>query len=172
MEDTSEKFMTFDEPVIHDKMPTFLKVLCILTFVGCGIGLIGLIYTLAAGTDAQATIDKLQNQPNNSMLTDMITGMEAKIGEMNRWMTYQHYVTAANILLCLGGALLMWKRRKTGFYLYAAGQIVTIVFSVLYYNVVKDIPFLGVTTLITFILTFLVYAAFIVMYGANLKHMR
>lgn len=163
---------TFDEPIIEDKLPVFLKVLCILTFVGCGLSLIGIIYNLAAGTNAQSTIDKLQLQQGNEMIDGMVAGMKSKITVMDKWMKIQTYVSIANLALCLTGALLMWKRKKAGFYLYTLAQILLVAVSIGYYTVIKDVPFLGITTLITQIIMIIFYGAFVIMYAANLKHMR
>jgi len=81
--------------------PTFLTVLCILTFIGSGLGvlggLLGMVGTSALGMFA----------PQGTMLVQIL-GLAASG-------------------LCLYGALQMWGLKKQGFTLYLIGAVIGIV---------------------------------------------
>lgn len=95
---------TLDTPVGAAKRPTFLTVLCILTFVGSGLGILGgflgLIGTSALGMFA----------PQGTIIVQII-GLAAA-------------------LLCLFGAIKMWGLFKQGFLIYVLGSLLSIVGSV------------------------------------------
>lgn len=75
--------------------------------------------------------------------------------------------------LCLIGVIMMWQLKKTGFYLYVIGEIVPSIYTLIVYGgVAASIPFLGDAVLMLYILSFGFPVAFIIMYAANLKHMK
>jgi hypothetical protein len=131
------------------KRPTFLTVLCILTFIGSGLGVLsGLIMLIAAGmSDTLSTIPFLGNAVE-----------AASVGGT----TY----TIISLLLSitsLYGAISMWGLKKMGFYLYLIAQILMLI-----------IPFIFLPTLVAmagFIVGIIFTAAFIIMYAVNLKHL-
>lgn len=45
-----DNHVNFDEPIIQDKMPKFLRVLVILTLVNTGLAILGGISSLIMGT--------------------------------------------------------------------------------------------------------------------------
>jgi len=74
--------------------------------------------------------------------------------------------------LCLIGVIMMWKLKKTGFFLYLVGEIVPSIYSLIVYGgAAASIPFLGDAVLMIYILSFGFPIAFIIMYALNLKHM-
>jgi hypothetical protein len=161
-----------DEPM-QDKMPVFLKVLCILTFVSCGLSLLTTIYGLTIGDNLRESVMQMQQVSTGSgELDKMAAGMEANLAEMEKWTKYGHYLMLGNIALTLTGALMMWQRKKMGFFIYVFGQILPIISVIGSYSAMKNIPFMGVGVLIGAIFTVLFAVAFVIMYGVNLKHMR
>jgi hypothetical protein len=82
-------------------------------------------------------------------------------------LTIHYAIGLVGNLLCLFGALQMWKLKKMGYFIYIAGQVLPIVSSVIYLG---DFLFtsLGMTAMLTAIIF---PVAFIIMYGINLKHM-
>jgi FtsH-binding integral membrane protein len=116
--------------------PTFLTVLCILTFIGSGLGaLFMLLATVGMGA-----------------LMESIPGMEAAMGGGTAYFAVGTILAAASLY----GAIQMWKLKKMGFFIYAgangvgiivpllfgmpfgiAGAIIPILFIVLYYLNVK-----------------------------------
>jgi hypothetical protein len=81
--------------------PTFLTVLCILTFIGSGLGVLGGILALV-GSSALGMFS-----PQGSLVS-------AAVG-----------LVAAG--LCLFGAVKMWGLYKQGFTLYLAGSVLSLV---------------------------------------------
>lgn len=119
--------------------PTFLTVLCILSFIGAGISIVLLLMvTVLAGAATGAV------------------GATSGVGMM--W-TYI-LLAIAMVAVSLIGVIKMWKLQKQGFYLYTGAAIAGIIIDVS----LSGTDFNIVSVLIT--------AAFIAMYGANLKHMK
>lgn len=83
------------------KRPSFLTVLCILTFIGSGLGVLGGILGLI-GSSALGMF-----APQGTMVVQIIG------------------LAAAG--LCLFGAIQMWGLKKQGFMLYLAGAVLGIV---------------------------------------------
>ena len=143
--------------IIENKLPQFLKVLCILTFIGGGLGIFSNVFGLLAL--------KTTHSFNVALME-----AAAKSGEMldPETMLYNSKVTIISGIIssigCLIGAILMWKLKKTGFYIYTFFQICSIIFPILF-------PIIPGTTLMT-ILGLLFPLAFIVLYAINLKHMK
>lgn len=84
--------------------PGFLTVLCILTFIGSGLGLLGSILGLV-GSSALGMF-----APQGTMIVQLI-GMAASA-------------------LCLFGAVQMWGLKKQGFMMYLLGAVLGIVGSI------------------------------------------
>lgn len=87
--------------------PTFLTVLCILTFIGSGLGLLGGLFGLLGASFFIA----LPGAAGGTTLV-VIIGLLASI-------------------LCLFGAIKMWGLAKQGFTLYLLGAILAIVASII-----------------------------------------
>lgn len=156
--------------------PTFLTVLCILTFIGSGWGVIGsAIQYASAGVQAQSlsiTKDKMskdiaKKDPDDKgaqFAEKMISSVSGSFTEKNI-----KNVAIASILgslLCLGGAFLMWGLKKTGFYLYVAGILIGIIAPFVIFgtgNLMAVISSVGAG---------FIGIVFIILYGVNLKHMR
>ena len=93
------------EENLQSTRPTFLTVLCILTFIGSGLGVIGNLLGLAG----------------SAALASFSTGGGAM------WSV----VGLAASGLCLYGAIQMWGLKKQGFMLYAAGVGISILTSII-----------------------------------------
>lgn len=99
------------------KRPVFLTVLCILTFIGSGLGLLfGLLALVAAGY-IQGIIDSIPG----------MTELGAGVGIFN--LVLAVILSAASLY----GAILMWQLKKIGFFLYVAAQVIMLItgFSIL-----------------------------------------
>ena len=95
-----------EENLQSSERPTFLTVLCILTFIGSGLGVIGNLLGLIG----------------SSALSAFSVG-----GASAMW----SFVGLAASGLCLYGAIQMWGLKKQGFTLYAAGVAVSILTSII-----------------------------------------
>ena len=123
--------------------PTFLTVLCILTFIGSGLTalflLIGLLFSGAA-----------------SGVLSSIPGM----GDIGGFGIGYFLITLLFALASLYGALMMWQLKKMGFYLYSGANVL-----VLFVPMVMAAGKFSVFGLV-------ITALFIVLYGLNLKHLK
>ncbi len=154
--------------------PKFLTVLCILSFVWCGLGFIMGIYGL------------IQNQPEKQMeqieklrdvMPEMADKMEQNLLEMqdSTYMQISPYLNFVFMLISFMGVLMMWKMNKKGFYVYLAGELLPYLGFILSFKLMMSamsgggmMPALGPIILGLMVVS---DVAFFVMYGANLKHM-
>lgn len=155
------------------KRPVFLTVLCILTFVGSGLGFLSALYGLLVQKSVEASTRamqqiKLPSGNGNAMLNSMIDHMD----EMHKWTMLSNYLSLGATILGLTGALLMWNLRKAGFFIYTVGQVLPLITLFCMYSVLKDIPMMGFAMIIGAALSAIFAIGFVVMYGLNLKHMR
>lgn len=87
--------------------PTFLTVLCILTFIGSGLAILGGLFSLL-GIGA---LSSFSNVAGGSMIW-VILGLIASV-------------------LCLFGAIQMWSLKKQGFTLYLSGSLLSIIVTII-----------------------------------------
>ena len=144
--------------------PAFLTVLCILSFIAAGISIIG----LAIGSAAKGVVESAGGTTDLSSLEGM-EGMEGMEGFASANQAAMDQASAAfswpsmigAILLTiigLVGVIKMWKMQKQGYYIYTGAAVVGLILPV-----VLGAGFSVFSLIIT--------AAFVVMYGLNLKHM-
>jgi hypothetical protein len=165
--------------------PTFLTVLCILTFLGSGYGLISNIGAyMTAGTQAKtmkvvtsemkSTTDSLSTvadstksgkaNPGQEFAESLVNSMSTMFTEENVKKSSLFSIAAA--ALCLIGAVLMWMLKKTGFYAYVAGTLLGLAGPIVVFGAGNFIAIIG-----TMIGGF-IGLIFVVLYGVNLKHLR
>jgi hypothetical protein len=154
--------------------PTFLTVLCILTFFGSGYGLINAISSyknaeIAAGltTDLLGeAMDQIEEEADNEAETEIAQKI---MGAVTKGLTAENISNMAiangiSSLLCLIGAVLMWGLDKKGFYLYVIGTLTGVVAPIVIYKGLLGavagggIAFVGII--------------FVILYVLNLKHLR
>lgn len=97
---------------VQPQRPTFLAVLCILTFIGSGLSIIGaLISTILSGV-----LEAIgANIPSELSLLIPDTGLFAGI------------IVLLAAVASLVGAIKMWKLQKIGFTMYAIAQVVMLI---------------------------------------------
>ncbi|MCB9335039.1 MAG: hypothetical protein H6586_02760 [Flavobacteriales bacterium] len=94
------------------KRPGFLTVLCILTFIGSGLGLLGgLLMTIGMGS-----------------IMGSIPGMGAAMGGGTAYFAIGTVLAAASLY----GAIQMWKLKKQGFFIYAGASVVGIILPLIF----------------------------------------
>ena len=135
------------------QLPTFLKVLCILTFIGAGLSVFSSVFTFYA------------MQTKNSFSIAMLQALAAKSEDLD--LNTLIYNTNVNMisnfitsLVCIIGAFLMWKLNKTGYFIYVFAEICTIIFPFVF-------PTAPISALSFIALIFPL--GFIAMYSMNLK---
>ncbi len=147
----------------QDKMPTFLKVLCILTFVGSGIGLLGGIANLAFLTPDVLYKTMIEN-------SKQLDSVLPPYNEFVQWSNYSNIVSFLMSILGLVAGVLMWKRKKVGFYIYVFSWVGSVVMTAVAFDHISD-SFTEKLFPVVIAINVLLMAAFVIMYGINLKHM-
>ena len=127
----------FENEIRVKQRPTFLTVLCILTFIGSGYGIINSVFTYVKADSLSAMITDVNKEINDDLKKKDKTSEEAGFvgnvfNSMSRFSSPEilrksAVMTLVVSIFCLIGALLMWRLRKTGFYLYTLGTIIGVV---------------------------------------------
>lgn len=143
--------------------PTFLTVLCILSFIASGFAIIWSIIALLGAIAAQAivsTVDGGMEGLQEEMAAEGIDmSSAATVTETASMGLVWAYVIVTILATIIGliGVIRMWKLQKSGFFLYAGASVASLVMGSIY-------AFSIVSVLIT--------VAFIAMYAMNMKHMK
>lgn len=96
-----------EQNVQTNQRPVFLTVLCILTFIATGLGLLfGIIGLVAAGAI-------------ESFAQYLPIGVDGGI--------VKSIISLLLIVASLYGAIQMWKLKKLGFYIYAAANVIMLI---------------------------------------------
>lgn len=166
-------FLDLEIEETEKKLPAFLKVLCILTFVGAGLGILGAIYAMFM---QGFTLRMLENSngvyQNNPFLAAFDNS--AYIAALKKWGQINNLLALLGSALCLFGALMMWKLKKSGFFLYVGGQILPFIGM---YGLMGGLmpnsggAFAGLA-LFGQIFAIIFPLGFIIMYGVNYKHLK
>lgn len=156
----------------RSEVPTFLKVLCILSLVNIVFGFFpALIGVFSDQTNAQVEFDQQISQIN-----DMFSSFEELPGNFAQEMT--DFLNAKKINLLLEnsflimifllegyGVWLMFKLKRKGFGLYVASQIGLIGLNIFIY------PSSNIFTTATLFSLFFGSVLFVILYAINIKHM-
>ncbi len=156
--------------------PTFLTVLCILTFIGSGWGIVSGFTSyasanLAAGI-SQTAMEDAQRELENSEVSNsgtalanqMLSGMSEVLNPENIRKNALFSIVSA--VFTLIGAVLMFRLSKTGFWLYVLGTLIGIAAPFIVYG-----PSNFLTVISSSAIAF-VGILFVVLYGLNLKHLK
>ncbi len=149
------------------KLPGYLNVLTILTFIGCGVFA---LFTPASFWLIKFYMKMMDDPAARERMTDkQLTDAEMQRPRMelmlaNKWLLI--LISLAGIALCLYGALQMRKLKKEGFYVYTLGQVLPFICGGL---------IVGFANQFNGVLSYIVAAvpvAFIIMYATHLKYMK
>ena len=156
------------------KRPDFLTVICILTFIGSGFGIINNVtnYLNAdvltemgkqAIDQTREKVDSKSSGEGKKLADQMMSGASAM---MDKKKLKQNYLlTVLSNIMTLAGALLMFRLRKSGYWLYVAGIVVL---------VATPVVIFGTGNLLSMSITMLFAAIgilFIILYSLQLKHL-
>ena len=159
---------------IAPQRPLFLKVLCILTFIGSGYGIINSAFTYFKANDIANIMVETQEKMNNDPKKDRDAESKKIVDNVANNLTQM--TSPANLrkaaigsfitsILCLIGALLMWKLRRPGFYIYTLGTLLSIIipFYMFGSNLITNLSggFMGFIGIL-----------FVIFYAMNLKSMK
>ena len=123
--------------------PTFLTVLCILTFIGSGLTALLLLIGLVAAGAASGVLSS-------------IPGM----GDIGGLGTGYFLIVLVLALASLYGAIMMWKLKKMGFYLYSGANVIALIVPMIMAS--GKFPVFGL----------IITVLFIILYGLNLKYLK
>ena len=157
----------FDKP----KLPTFLNVLTILTFIASAIQILLALLGFFTSASSYAQKDKVMDQISTPGMPDFVKKLMGNPDQIITTIVKSFenrvpilLVTLLAAGLCIWGAIQMRGLKKQGFLIYSLGKIIGLAISII---------FIG-----TFMLsntTFIFYVAiallFIGMYAANRKHL-
>ncbi len=154
----------FEKPTL----PTGLKVLTILTFIGCAIGFISAIYGFMTSKKTYENLKetmesgKMDDAPGwaKSMMSPEMLGMYQKMHENRLPILILTLVATA---LCLYGAIEMRKLKKQGYTFWLIGELLPFGTTIL---------FIGMTAYSGFgLLIALIPLIFIILYTVNKKYL-
>lgn len=140
-----------------EKRPTFLTVLCVLSFIGSGCALLSYLSVgLSFNTLRHIVFETDTYEAYFAMAPNMRTSMELTFSLPKWYFLLNGLLYAASF----AGVVLMWRLRRTGFHVYTIAQCLIILLGMLI------VPGTGVP-----------YGAivwtglFVAGYAVNLKHM-
>jgi hypothetical protein len=154
--------------------PTFLTIVCIISFVGLGWAIINNLFTLAFSstgswlyTIIQDALEKALNEASMSdpgaaaFLENIFEGVLSVISHLPLFASVGLICSA----IALVGVILMWGLKKTGFYLYTGAKIIMVVLpmAVIGFNFISMMMTMS---------TFIGAALFVLLYGLNYKHLK
>jgi len=157
------------------KRPTFLKVLCILTFINVGLGVLGVFIGVMSGKasateleQSAAAITQMANEirsNGNASLANMLEQVNdlAFFANENHWMAMG--LSALAISAGFLGAVWMYNGKKSGFHSYIIYSIIA-VFGVYVYVPSDSIPVFSI------VFNSIISLIFIFMYSRNLHWMK
>ena len=154
----------------------FLTVLCVLSFLGSGFGIVNSL-TNYANADVLSEIgreaivqtrekvdEEVESGKGKKIAEKMISGASAMLDPEKLKQNY--LLGLISNLITLGGAIMMFRLRKIGFWMYIAGTMVL---------VATPLIIFGVSNLLGLGITFgfgVVGILFIVLYSINLKQLQ
>ncbi|MFN5417718.1 MAG: hypothetical protein ACK5B9_11725 [Flavobacteriia bacterium] len=151
-------------------LPMFLKVLCILTFVGAGLGILGSLWSIFTFESSMKTLELQRDLFAKNPMGDMSSIVEVT----RKYGMFSYLMNLLGNSLCLVGALLMWKLKKIGFFTYIPGHIFPFAGSVVMMSNMDGGTnnMMGAISSISLIIAAIFSIAFIIMYSVNYKHLK
>lgn len=129
------------------KLPSGINILTILTFIGCGIGLLFVLFTPVLNKFFLGMMEKAKSsgaELTTKQLTDIEKG-QAVIELTQANMIPLMVIGLLGIALCLVGALWMRKLKKDGFWIYVGGELLPVIGS---FIILGTAQFTGVTSIL------------------------
>lgn len=163
----------FEEKQNSPVRPTFLLVICILTFIGSGWSVLSNLFSIFTSgmMDSSLQMEQYSNMMGNiegcassSFLTGFLNSsmevLQATAAHAREIAVMQLVLSVISLL----GAIMMFQLRRFGFYLYTAAQILALF--VLPY-------FAGFSTLVVIGMLWSAFISliFIILYAVNLRYM-
>lgn len=163
-----------NQPAVRER-PTFLTVLCILTFIGSGWSVLNNISTyrqsdtaasvVSSALDSASSQIELQgaNEPGAEIANKMLQGAREMSDPVKIKKNSLFGLMAA--VITLAGGFLMFQLNKKGFWIYVLGTAISVVSPFLVFGMAN---FIGV---LMGAVSGFIGIIFCVLYALNLKHM-
>jgi hypothetical protein len=149
-----------DVPPPAKKLPDMLNVLTILTFIGCGIGLLGSIYNYFTICKSLEMMNKVGE---DNPMAGMMSAMADTIQKQCEMKLPVMIIGLVSVVLCFIGAMQMRKLKRTGFFIYLVGEVAAPVSLLLMVGGGG-----GIMTTIGFIIP----VVFVILYATQMKHLK
>lgn len=170
-----EDLTTLDEQTVETNLagnqtPTFLKVLCILSWIASGLGVIGGLFGLVSAS--RPLEDRVEELEEAIYQAEAVFGEDSMLVELSRMGLEAAPYALINTLIGIAVAILsgifvymMFKLKKTGFHLYSALHVLMLFTPLLFVSPSGGLWLsMGINAFFTFL--------FVLLYGLNVKYMR
>lgn len=166
-------FIDEDQIKVQKHRPTFLTVLCIITFVVSGLMLLSTIWSFITYDpenqeymieESLIAMEQMVNESGGVFGDDFIENYKTTLYEQIEYATPLNLISLFSVLLSLMGAILMYRMKRIGFHIYVASKLVGMApLFMLTLNQILGIGYgvMGVLTLV-----------FVILYAVNLKHLK
>ena len=117
----------------QQELPGMLNVLTILTFIGCAVAYMGVLYSyFTSGSFHKKLVDLQRMRDDTSEGSVAFKIAEDTIEIAKRSYEYRHIMLISGLIfttMCLIGAIQMRKRKKIGFTFYTIGELTPLIVS-------------------------------------------
>ncbi len=169
-----ENIQSTEQPATNQPArPLFLTVLCILTFIGSGLSIISNSFSyITADTRAdlvQAAMDDAKNKieeegnANSGIAKKIFSDTSDLVKPENMKKSNLFSILAA--LITLFGAVLMFRLKKTGYWLYIIGTVLGIAGPMYVFGE-------NIISMLSTIFIGIIGIVFVILYGLNLKYLK
>jgi hypothetical protein len=159
----------FDQRPDIKTVPGILKVLTILTFIGCAIGLVGSIYNTINAKAGLDQLEKMQGSDQLEKMPDFAKKMFSPEAVQLARTSYENRIPLliiglVGIGLCLVGAIQMRSLKKQGYYLWLLGELLPLAGSVIFIGTAFLTGFIGIVSLV-------ITGIFVILYSTTVKYL-
>jgi hypothetical protein len=154
----------FDEFQPKKKLSDMLNVLTILTFIASGLSFLYAPYTYATVCKQAALLSEKMDQyeEKGGFLAGVMKGSMEALNKNCEMRLPILISTIVCLILCVIGAILMRRLKKSGYFIYLIGEIAMPIIVV---TIIGGSPF-------SIIVTFLFPILFLILYGTQLKNLK
>ena len=162
--------------VSNSKRSVLLSVLCMLTWIGCVWYFLMAIYgmiTLESTATAIRTLYSFVEKPPlvSEYLPDYVYDMMAKIDQYMMFLRIHQAASVMNAVFCFWGAILIWRRKRTGYFMYLFAQIPYFVTGILVYWAGSEFPFIGTLSGIITMFSLVMVVIFTILYTFRYRNL-
>ena len=166
---------TFQAEMIPEKKrPDFLSVICILSFIACGLMFLAGVYGIIQNTPENMQKNIEQIRAVNPAMADQLENQMLATQD-SVYLQVAPYLNFIYLLISFLGVLMMWKQNKKGFYVYLVGELFPYIPMILMWKESMGMMSsfggngLGMAMIGGMLILDIV---FISLYAVNLKHMK